>query len=131
MAIVAIGEPSQQGTAGEVRLWDWLCGRMLGLMSQFAWRAEQSEWSATSSLGSAEVPASIQSVRADAPDLSTFDEFYTRHEQALYGYLRRLTASHEVAVELAQESFVRAWRHFDRIADYDRPEAWLFRVATN
>jgi RNA polymerase sigma-70 factor, ECF subfamily len=61
----------------------------------------------------------------------TFDEFYARHEQPLYGYLRRLLPSHELAVELAQEVFFRAWRHFETLSGYDRPEAWLYRVATN
>lgn len=60
-----------------------------------------------------------------------FDAFYARHEQPLYGYLRRLAPTHEIAVELAQETFVRAWRHFDALQAYDRPEAWLYRVATN
>lgn len=61
----------------------------------------------------------------------TFDEFYARHEQPLYGYLRRLLPSHELAVELAQEAFFRAWRHFETLSGYERPEAWLYRVATN
>jgi len=61
----------------------------------------------------------------------TFDQFYARHEQPLYGYLRRLLPSHELAVELAQEAFFRAWRHFDTLSGYERPEAWLYRVATN
>lgn len=62
---------------------------------------------------------------------SAFDAFYARHEQPLYGYLRRLSPTHEIAVELAQETFFRAWRHFDSLQAYDRPEAWLYRVATN
>jgi RNA polymerase sigma-70 factor (ECF subfamily) len=66
-----------------------------------------------------------------APGLAAFDHFYTRHEQPLYGYLRRLLPSHEIAVEVAQETFFRAWRHFDILSAYERPEAWLYRVATN
>lgn len=70
--------------------------------------------------------------RSDAaPDVTAFDQFYSRHEQPLYGYLRRLLPSHEIAVEIAQETFFRAWRHFDTLGDYERPEAWLYRVATN
>ncbi|HZC05921.1 MAG TPA: sigma-70 family RNA polymerase sigma factor [Ktedonobacterales bacterium] len=62
---------------------------------------------------------------------AAFDEFYVRHEQPLYGYLRRLLPTHEIAIEIAQEAFFRAWRHFDSLQAYDRPEAWLYRVATN
>lgn len=65
------------------------------------------------------------------PALASFDDFYARHEQSLYGYLRRLLPAHEVAVEVAQEAFFRAWRQFDTLRAYDRPEAWLYRVATN
>ena len=66
-------------------------------------------------------------------DISTadFDAFFARHEHALYGYLRRLLPSDEVAVEIAQETFFRAWIHFAKIQHYDRPHAWLYRVATN
>lgn len=60
-----------------------------------------------------------------------FDAFFTRLEQPLYGYLRRLVPNDEVAVELAQEAFFRAWKHFAEVRTYDRPDAWLYRVATN
>ncbi len=131
MAIAAAGEPTWHSATGENRFWRWLRGCVLGMIGQLTLRAEQSEWSAEIGPRNSRESASIQTERAKAPDISAFDEFYTQHEQALYGYLRRLTASHDVALELAQETFVRAWRHFDRLAGYDRPEAWLFRVATN
>lgn len=75
--------------------------------------------------------ASDASRAAPAPDGVSFDDFYARHEQPLYGYLRRLLPSHEVAVEVAQEAFFRAWRNFATLRSYERPEAWLYRVATN
>jgi len=37
----------------------------------------------------------------------------------------------DVALELSQEAFFRAWQHFPELQIYDRPEAWLYRVATN
>ena len=54
------------------------------------------------------------------PGMASFDQFYSRHEQPLYGYLRRLLPSHEIAVEIAQETFFRAWRHFDALSAYER-----------
>ncbi|MGH2517300.1 MAG: RNA polymerase sigma factor [Ktedonobacterales bacterium] len=62
---------------------------------------------------------------------AAFDAFFQRHEQPLYGFLRRILPSHEVAVEVAQEAFFRAWTHFAEVRAYERPEAWLYRVATN
>jgi RNA polymerase sigma-70 factor, ECF subfamily len=66
--------------------------------------------------------------RPAAPD---FEAFVLHNEQALYLYLRRVLASEEGARDIAQEAFVRAWLHFETIRAYDRPDAWLFRIATN
>src|SRR5262249_8398337 len=65
------------------------------------------------------------------PTTSDYDAFFSRHERPLYAYLRRLLPSDEVAVEIAQEAFFRAWVRFAEIQGYDRPQAWLYRVATN
>src|SRR5262249_23786625 len=62
---------------------------------------------------------------------SDFDAFFARHERPLYAYLRRLLPSEEVAVDIAQEAFFRAWTHFAELQRYDRPQAWLYRIATN
>ncbi|MGZ3584736.1 MAG: RNA polymerase sigma factor [Ktedonobacterales bacterium] len=69
-------------------------------------------------------------VRPDTYD-PDFDAFFTQLEQPLYGYLRRMVPSDEVAMELAQEAFFRAWKRFAEVRTYDRPDAWLYRVATN
>jgi RNA polymerase sigma-70 factor, ECF subfamily len=65
------------------------------------------------------------------PNLPEFDAFFAKFEQPLFGYLLRMVPSQEIALELAQETFFRAWQHFAELQVYDRPEAWLYRVATN
>lgn len=62
---------------------------------------------------------------------AAFDAFFAHYERPLYGYLRRMLPSHDAALDVAQEAFFRAWQRFDVIGGYDRPQAWLFRVATN
>lgn len=78
-------------------------------------------------------PAARTTVAAASPPSAVpgFDAFFERYEQPLYGYLRRMLPSDESALEIAQEAFFRAWQHFDELRCYDRPEAWLYRVATN
>lgn len=66
-----------------------------------------------------------------AHTLPDFETFFRRHEREIFGYLWRMTGDEQAAYDLSQEAFVRAWQHFDRIAGYERPGAWLFRVATN
>jgi RNA polymerase sigma-70 factor, ECF subfamily len=60
-----------------------------------------------------------------------FDAFFQRYQRPLHTYLRRLLPTEESAIDLTQEVFFRAWSHFEQVRAYERPEAWLFRVATN
>lgn len=79
----------------------------------------------------ASTPATRRPGAVPDPFEQEFSAFFACHEQALYGYLRRMLPPDESALEITQEAFFRAWRHFAEIRTYDRPEAWLFRVATN
>ena len=66
-----------------------------------------------------------------APGGETFDVFYARHRQEILSYLWRMLGDEQSAFDLSQETFLRAWDHYDRIRRYEKPSAWLFRVATN
>ncbi|HEX6796348.1 MAG TPA: RNA polymerase sigma factor [Ktedonobacterales bacterium] len=68
---------------------------------------------------------------AESPGPGGFEAFFHEHERRIFGYLVRLTGDEQTAHDLTQETFLRAWLHFARIARYDAPAAWLFRVATN
>jgi RNA polymerase sigma-70 factor (ECF subfamily) len=69
--------------------------------------------------------------RGGQDDDAAFDAFFAQYERPLYGYLRRMLPTHDAALDVAQETFFRAWQRFETIRGYDRPQAWLFRVATN
>ncbi|HKW20420.1 MAG TPA: RNA polymerase sigma factor [Ktedonobacterales bacterium] len=79
----------------------------------------------------------LASASADDPasahtyNLPSFEAFFRQHERDIFGYLWRITGDEQAAYDLSQETFMRAWQHFDRIATYERPGGWLFRVATN
>lgn len=60
-----------------------------------------------------------------------FAAFVAAHEGALFAYLWRITGDESAAYDLRQETFIRAWRNFARVRGYERPQAWLYRVATN
>src|SRR6185437_15441434 len=61
----------------------------------------------------------------------SFEQFYQRHARDIFGYLWRVCGDEQTANDLTQEVFFRAWREFEKLQRYERPEAWLFRVATN
>jgi RNA polymerase sigma-70 factor (ECF subfamily) len=60
-----------------------------------------------------------------------FEAFFRQHERAVYACLWRLTGDAQSARDLTQETFLRAWRHYERVRGYEQPQAWLLRVATN
>jgi RNA polymerase sigma-70 factor (ECF subfamily) len=68
---------------------------------------------------------------ADVGDATEFDTFYRNSSRRLYGQAYVLTGSRELAEDLTHEAFLRAWKHWQRIADYEGPEAWTRRVLHN
>ena len=68
---------------------------------------------------------------ADVGDATAFDAFYKDSSRRLYGQAYVLTGSRELAEDLTHEALLRAWKHWQRIADYEGPEAWTRRVLHN
>lgn len=61
----------------------------------------------------------------------TFAALLDRHEREIHVHCYRMLASFEEAEDAVQETFLRAWRHADRLDDDTSLRAWLYRVATN
>ncbi len=69
--------------------------------------------------------------RCQRGERSAYEPIVRGHEERLLDFLFWMTGNEEDARDLAQESFVRAWR---KLAGYDtsRPfRAWLFAIARN
>ncbi|MGE5334632.1 MAG: RNA polymerase sigma factor [Nitrososphaerota archaeon] len=75
--------------------------------------------------------AADESLTVPHAGVDAFEAFFWRYERDILGYLWRLTGDEQSAYDLSQETFVRAWQHFDKLQRYDQPRAWLFRVASN
>jgi len=68
---------------------------------------------------------------AQAEQIAQFETFFRRYERDVFGYVWRLTGDEQTAYDLSQEVFLRAWRVFARVQNYEQPRAWLLRVASN
>src|SRR6185369_11131957 len=65
-------------------------------------------------------------------DRHAFSELVRRHQSAVRTTLRRLTAgNHALADDLAQETFMLAYRNLRSFRQEARFSTWLFRIATN
>jgi RNA polymerase sigma-70 factor, ECF subfamily len=62
-------------------------------------------------------------------DPDDFDDFYRLTVTRLTRFACSYTADAAAAQDLAQETYARAWRNWDRLREYDNPEAWLRAVA--
>jgi RNA polymerase sigma-70 factor (ECF subfamily) len=65
-------------------------------------------------------------------DRHAFAELVRRHQSSVRACLRKLTAgNHALADDLAQETFVLAWRNLKSFRQEARFSTWLYRIATN
>lgn len=60
-----------------------------------------------------------------------FRELVERFEGPVFGLLVRIVRRRELAEELAQESFVKAWRALGRFDPERKFSSWLFKIAHN
>jgi len=65
-------------------------------------------------------------------DRHAFSELVRRHQSAVRTTLRRLTVgNHALADDLAQETFMLAYRNLKSFRQEARFSTWLYRIATN
>src|ERR1044072_6573161 len=60
-----------------------------------------------------------------------FDEIMRRYERELLRYLLRVTANREDALDLFQETWLRAYRAYPRLRPESRVRPWLYAIAVN
>ncbi len=64
-------------------------------------------------------------------DHEAFALLVKRYQRRLTGFLAQLVGDLELARELSQEAFLRAWSALDRFDSRFRFSTWLFRIAHN
>ena len=66
-------------------------------------------------------------------DAAVFTRLFDAHRDAVHAYFLGRVADPELARDLVQETFLRAWRRLSEVGPLpaDRQRAWLFTVARN
>ena len=78
---------------------------------------------------SLEAVAVIASIRAGSSD--AFAEIVEHYQTPIFRYLYRLTGDRETAKDLAQDTFVQAYRSILKTDSELRLKPWLYRIASN
>jgi len=60
-----------------------------------------------------------------------FEALFHAYQQPITTYLSHVTGNTEQAEDLAQDTFLRAYRALLRGEHVEHPKAWLYRIATN
>ena len=69
--------------------------------------------------------------RARRGDTDAFNMLVSRWEKPIYNYLLRQVQKREDALDLSQETFLKAYRNLGSLQEIDRFPQWLFRIAHN
>jgi RNA polymerase sigma-70 factor (ECF subfamily) len=69
--------------------------------------------------------------RARAGDLEAFDQLMRVHEKQVLNTALRILGNMEDAQDAAQETFLRLYKHLNRLPDMLEIKSWLYRVTVN
>lgn len=64
-------------------------------------------------------------------DRAAFDQLMTKYRNQVYATIYNLARNEEDAWDLAQETFLKAWRHIVQFRGQSKFSTWLHRIATN
>jgi RNA polymerase sigma-70 factor (ECF subfamily) len=72
-----------------------------------------------------------ESTRPVIHEQGTFDRLFEEYADAIFGYALRLVGDRDRAADIAQDTFVKAYRSLETLTDPGTARAWLFRIASN
>jgi RNA polymerase sigma-70 factor (ECF subfamily) len=70
-------------------------------------------------------------LRARQGDVEAYNVLVSRWEKRVYNYLLRSVRNREDALDLCQETFLKAYRNLGKLDNVERFPQWLFRIAHN
>ena len=64
-------------------------------------------------------------------DKSAFEELVKRHQDLVFSLSFKLTGNRELANDVAQESFIRAWKAIEKFRGDSTFRTWIYRITVN
>jgi RNA polymerase sigma-70 factor (ECF subfamily) len=76
-------------------------------------------------------PLVVTPADAERAARAQLERLFADYQTPILNYLYRLVGDANLAEDLAQEAFTRAWQASARLRYVENPRAWLYRIATN
>src|SRR5512136_237393 len=70
-------------------------------------------------------------VRAQTGSLEAFEALYRAHQSGIYSFILSQVREAELAADLTQQAFVRAWEGLPRLREAGAFRGWLHQIAAN
>jgi RNA polymerase sigma-70 factor (ECF subfamily) len=68
--------------------------------------------------------------RSDARQ-AEFDRLFNEYAGPIYNYALRMIGDADRAADIAQDTFIKAYRKLDTLTDASAARSWIYRIATN
>jgi RNA polymerase sigma factor (sigma-70 family) len=75
--------------------------------------------------------ATVSSPDAAAPPADALELAFARYQGELLGTLYYMVGNREDARDALQDTFIKCWRHREKLPEIDNLKAWIFRIALN
>jgi RNA polymerase sigma-70 factor (ECF subfamily) len=60
-----------------------------------------------------------------------FAALFEQYNSPIYNYALRMVGDHDRAADIAQDTFIKAYRKLDTLTETTSVKSWLYRIATN
>jgi RNA polymerase sigma-70 factor (ECF subfamily) len=60
-----------------------------------------------------------------------FDRLFNQYSAPIYNYVLRMVGDADRAADIAQDTFIKAYRKLDTLTDVAAARSWIYRIATN
>lgn len=67
----------------------------------------------------------------DSAQEASFERLFARYCQPIFTFALRMVGDADRAADIAQDTFIKAYRKLDTLADEASARSWLYRIATN
>jgi RNA polymerase sigma-70 factor (ECF subfamily) len=57
------------------------------------------------------------------------EDLFARHQAEIYAYLLRMMRDPEVAADMTQDAFIKAYRNYETLEKPENARAWLYQIA--
>ncbi len=68
---------------------------------------------------------------SDAQAVQAFQDLFARYQKPIADFLYRMTRDSELAADLTQDTFLKAYAHLSEIDSITNVRAWLYKIAAN